>query len=207
SFCSTTPSCKGARVWPRTRRKFRNAAMPSSSPSKFSAPTRAAISVFCGEGGLPRHRDLEREFVDHFVTALGDDKSVAEKNAEHAIGGDRIGFGHDDHARLEHLLEFFPRDMFSDDVRLISDKIDAVHLGRPRLITLVAEKFAGLAHRLDRLARRDLGDDAAIARQRDLVPELAHHFGRLAEADRRADLRGVAAIAGGELNIDDVAWL
>ena len=81
------------------------------------------------------------------------------------------------------------------------------HLGRPRLIAVVAEKLAGLAHRFRRLARRDLGDNALISRQRDLVPEFAHHLGRLAEADRRADLRRIAAIAGGQLHIDDVALL
>src|SRR5215469_16311141 len=101
-----TPSCRNARASPRARRKFRNAAMPSCSPSKFSAPTRAAISVFCDEVIVTsprcgdrelRHRDLQWEFVDHFVTARGDDEGVAEENAEQTVGGDRIGFGHDHH--------------------------------------------------------------------------------------------------------------
>src|SRR5262249_57779142 len=100
--------------------------MPNSSPSRFSAPTRAAILGFCGEGKLPRDRDLEREFVDHFVTILGNDKSVAEKNAEHAIGGDRIGLGHDHHAPLKHPLEFFFPDMFCAHLRLFVGQHDSL---------------------------------------------------------------------------------
>src|SRR5215468_10019350 len=56
-----------------------------------------------------------------------------------------------------------------------------------------------------RVAGFDLGDDLAVAGQRDLVPELAHHLGRRSQRDRRADLRGEAVVPGGELHIDDVA--
>src|SRR5262249_60183799 len=115
--------------------------MPNSSPSRFSAPTRAAILGFCGEGKLPRDRDLEREFVDHFVTILGNDKSVAEKNAEHAIGGDRVGVGHYHHARLWDPLQFFRRDLFGDPVRLFRVKKAGGTLGPPGLVCPWRGKF------------------------------------------------------------------
>src|ERR1044071_2243495 len=39
---------------------------------------------------LARHRDLERELVHHLVAGVGDDEGVAQENAEHAVGGDRV---------------------------------------------------------------------------------------------------------------------
>ena len=46
---------------------------------------------------------------------------------------------------------------------------------------LSRKNLARVPHVLGRLAGRDLGDDLLVARQRDLLPELAHHVGRLAE--------------------------
>src|ERR1700730_16315887 len=57
------------------------------------------------------------------------------------------------------------------------------------------------------LSRRDLGNYFLVAGQRDFVPEFLHHLGRLADANRRADLRGVAAEACRPLHIYDVALL
>src|SRR6185437_2443578 len=88
---------------------------------------------------------------------------------------------------------------------VVGNEIDAVTLRRARLHAVIAEELAGRAHRFGRPAGRDFGDDLVVAGQRDLIPELAHHVGRLAEADRRAYLRGVAAIAGRQLHVDDVA--
>src|SRR5215218_6493996 len=79
----------------------------------------------------PGDRDFEREIVDHLMPLVGHDEGVAEENPKQAVGGDRIGLRHDDHAGLEHLLEIFCRDVFGDNVRLISDKINAVALRRP----------------------------------------------------------------------------
>ena len=108
---------------------------------------------------------------------------------------------------LSTMSNVFAPHVLGGDVRIVGDEVDAVALGRPRLHAVVAEEFARRRACSRRLAGRDLGDDLLVAGQRDLVPELAHHVGRLAERDRRADLRGVAAIAGGQLHVDDVALL
>src|SRR5215208_608862 len=149
--------------------------------------------------------NFQRELVDHFVALVGDNESVAEENPEQAVGGDRVGLRHYDHTGFQHLLERFGGDMLGDNVRLVSDEIDAMALRRPRLHTLVTEELAGPADLLAGPAGRDLGDDLLVTGQRDLVPEFPHHLGRLAQANRRADLCGVTAIAGGELHVDDVA--
>ena len=122
---------------------------------------------------LSSHRDLQRKIVDHLVAFVGHDKSVAEENAEQPVRRDRIGLGHDDHAGLEHFLEFFRADVLGDDMRLVGDEIDAVALRRPRLVAVVAEKFAGLPHVLRGLAGRDLGDDLVVAGQRDRRPRIS----------------------------------
>ena len=85
---------------------------------------------------------------------------------------------------LQHFLEFLGGDVLGDDVRLVGDEVDAVALGRPRLVAVVAEEFAGGTHGLNRFSRRDLGDDAPVAGQRDVVPEVFHHLCGLADADR-----------------------
>src|SRR5262249_8102938 len=48
--------------------------------------------------------DLERKVVDAFMPAIRHNESVTEKNTEHAIRRDRVGLGHDDHARRQHLV-------------------------------------------------------------------------------------------------------
>ena len=67
--------------------------------------------------------------------------------------------------------------------------------------------FPDLVDFRDRIAGLDLGRHFLEHRQRDVFPEPLDHVGRRPEADRRADLRRVAAIAGGELHVDDVALL
>src|SRR5262245_22306084 len=150
----------------------------------------------------PSDGNLQREIVNHFVTLVGHDEGVAEEDAEQAVRRDRVGLGHDDHAGLEDFLKRLGGDVLGDHVRLVGDEIDAVHLRRTRLVAVVAEEAARLPHILDRLAGRDLGDDLLVARQRDLLPEIAHHVIWLAHANGRADLGGVAAIAGGKLHND-----
>src|SRR3954447_18625120 len=76
-----------------------------------------------------------------------------------------------------------------------------------RLHALLAEELACFADRFDRIAWLDLSRHLRKARQRDLVPEALHHVSRRPDANRRADLRGVAAIARRVLHVDDVALL
>src|SRR3954451_1220754 len=126
----------------------------------------AVVTTF---GSTLRNRDFEREVVAHLVALVGDDEGMAEENAEHAVGGNRIGLRHDDHAGLEHLFERLRRNMLGDDVRLIGDEVDAVALGRARLDALVAEELAGLPDLLAGVAGTNLGDDLLVAGQRDLI--------------------------------------
>src|SRR5262249_11544068 len=140
-------------------------------------------------GSPLRDRDLQWELVDHIVAVLRHDKRVPEEDPERAVGGDRVGLCHGDHAGLEHHVDRLAPHMLGAEVAVIGDEVDAVALRRPRLHALVAEEFAGDADVLSRLAGRDFGDDALVARERDLLPEFSHHLGRLADADRRADLR------------------
>src|SRR6188472_2888896 len=98
----------------------------------------------------------------------------------------------------------FCGNVLGTDVRVVGDEVDAVALCRSRLIPVIAKEPAGEPHGLDRLSGRDLGDDAPIAGQHDLVPEFLHRLGWLADAYGRADLRGVAAIARGEFHVDDI---
>ena len=79
----------------------------------------------------PRHRDLQRKIVDHFVAALRHNKCMPEENAEQPVRRDRIGLGHDHHAGFQHFLEFLRRHMLGDHVRAVGDQIDAVALRRP----------------------------------------------------------------------------
>src|SRR5262249_54113493 len=141
-----------------------------------------------------RHSYLQWKIVHHLVAGVGDDEGVAEENAEQAVGRDRVGLRHDDHAGLEHGLELRRRDVVGGGVRVVGAQIAAVARGRARLIAVVAEEPAGEPHRFRRLAGRDFIDDATVAGQRELVPEFLHHLGRLPDRDGRADLRGVAAI-------------
>ena len=63
----------------------------------------------------------------HSWPFVGHDEGVAEENAEHAVGGDRVGLGHDDHAGLEHLVDLVRLGALGEDVRLVGDDVDAVH--------------------------------------------------------------------------------
>src|SRR6266567_6924664 len=78
-----------------------------------------------------RDGDFERELVDDFVPGLGHDEGVAEEDAESAVGRDRIGFRHDDHARLQHHVDLDALDVLGADMRVVGDEVDAVALGRP----------------------------------------------------------------------------
>ena len=58
-----------------------------------------------GIGGGARtisQRRSPAEIVHHLVALVGHDEGVAEEDAEQAVGRDRVGLGHDDHAGLEH---------------------------------------------------------------------------------------------------------
>src|SRR5262245_1831450 len=118
------------------------------------------------------------------MTVTGHDEGMTEENTERTIGRNGIGFGHHDHARLEYHVDIDAFDVLGTYMRVVGDEIDAVALGRARLHALVAEELRGRAHVLGRFAGRDLGDDFLVPRQRDLVPELAHHVSRLAHANR-----------------------
>src|SRR5207302_1751620 len=138
-----------------------------------------------GPLGLVRNGDRIRLSVKNRRIELLVDEVELKKRASAAPAQTKIperGYG-----------KLFAEHILGADRRLVGDEVDAVDLGWPRLIAVIAEKLAGLAHRFSGLARRDLGDNALIARQRDLFPEFAHHLGGLAEADRRADLRRIAA--------------
>src|SRR5688572_3393920 len=52
-----------------------------------------------------RDGNLQWEIIDYLVSAFGDDEGVPQEDPEHAVGGDRIGLGHNHHAGLEHLFE------------------------------------------------------------------------------------------------------
>src|SRR5437660_814404 len=97
--------------------------------------------------------------------------------------------------------------VLAEHVRAVGDQIDAMRMDRARLHALLAEEFSRLADRLERIARSDLGRHLLEAGQRDFLPEALHHVGRPADADRRADLRGVAAVTGRDFHVDDVALL
>ena len=55
------------------------------------------------------------------------------------------------------------------------------------------------------MSRARDGNHFFKAGQHDVVEEAAYFFRRLADADRRADLRAVAAVTGGKLHDDDIA--
>src|SRR4029453_8150934 len=132
----------------------------------------------------PGYRNLQGKAVDDLVSTVRDNERMAKEDAEKAVWRNRIWFRHDNHAGPQYFLKFFGGDVLRDDVRLVGDQIDAVALGRPRLIALVPEELARGAHGFHRLSRRDLGNDAAIAGKRDFIPEVFHHFSGLAHADR-----------------------
>src|SRR5213076_2116690 len=113
----------------------------------------------------------------------------------------------DDHAGLEHLVDLVGLGALGENVRLIGHDVDAVHLRRTRLHAALAKEATGEAHIVGGVAGFDLGDDLAIAGQRDLIPEFAHHVGGGPDRNGRADLGREAVVAGGELHIDDVAVL
>src|ERR1700688_238544 len=131
----------------------------------------------------PRDYDLQWKVVNDFVPRVGDDECVAEENAEKTVWRDRIGFRHDHHAGLQHLLEFFGGDVLCDDMRLVGDEVNGVALGWPRLVALITKEFAREAHGFHWRSRRDLGNDAPITGERDFVPEVFHHFSGLTHAD------------------------
>src|SRR6266853_22813 len=124
---------------------------------------------------------------------------------ESAVRRDRIWLRHGHHAGLEDLIILTRLGALCEHVRGRGDDIDAVDLRRARLYALVAKELRRNADIIDRVAGPDLGDDPPIAGERDLVPEPLHHFGRLSDADRRADLGRVAALARRKLHDDDVA--
>src|SRR5262249_22077026 len=154
-----------------------------------------------------RDRNLERKIVDAFVAGLGHDEGMPEKDAEYSIRRDWIGLGHDDHAGLEHLVDLAGLGPLRENVRLVGDDIDAVHLRRARLHAPFAEEAAGEPHIIGGVPGFDFGDDLAIPGQRDLVPELAHHFSGRPKRDRRSDLGGQTVVAGRQLHVEDVALL
>src|SRR5262252_4785904 len=151
------------------------------------------------------HRQLKRELIDHLVTVRRDDEGMAEKNPEQAVRRDRVGLRHSHHAGLEYLVVLARLGAFGEYMRGGANDVDAVDLGRTRLHAVLAKELCCDAHIVDRIARFDLGNDALVAGQSDLVPEFLYYVGRLADADRRADLRRVAPIAGRKLHNDDVA--
>jgi hypothetical protein len=91
------------------------------------------------------------------------------------------------------------------DVRVVGDEVDGVRVQRPRLHAAGAEQLAGGVHAVERAARADGLDHRLVRRDRGVLPEPPHRLRRLAQAYRRADLRGVAAVAGGDLHDHDVA--
>jgi len=110
----------------------------------------------------PGYSDLQWKVVDHLVSAGRDNERVAKEDAKKAVWRNRIWFRHDHHAGPQYFLKFFGRDVLRDDVRFVGNQIDAVTLGRSRLIALIPKEFARGAHGFHRLSRRDLGNDAPI---------------------------------------------
>src|SRR4051794_33050363 len=76
-----------------------------NDPMAVAGMRRLDSAVITTAASTLRNGDFEREIVDHLVALVGDDEGMAEENTEHAVGGNRIGLGHDDHAGLEHLFE------------------------------------------------------------------------------------------------------
>src|SRR5690348_4809678 len=107
---------------------------------------------------------LPRKLVDTLVAVSGHDEGVAEENPEPAVGGDRIGLGHEHHAGTEGAFERLGVDPIGEDMRAVADEIDAVGMNGPRLHALLAEEAPGRANALDRIARLDLGHHALEAR-------------------------------------------
>ena len=95
---------------------------------------------------------------------VGHDERVAEENAEHPVGGDRIGLCHDDHAGPEQHVAVGAADVVGADMRAVGDDVDAVALRRARLHALVAEEPARVLHRLGVFAGRDLYFDGSSRR-------------------------------------------
>src|SRR5262249_41415508 len=157
--------------------------------------------------GRSRHHHLPGKLVHALVAGLGHDERVAHEDAELAVGGDRVGLGHEHHAGAKHLLERLAVHALGEDVRAVGDEVDAVRVDRARLHTLGAELLTDLLDLRQRIARLEGGPHLLEHRQGVVPPEPLDHVGRRPEADRRADLRRVAAIAGGELHVDDVALL
>src|SRR4029077_3176850 len=170
---------------------MRSQLLPCMSPllaqsGRSAAPVNARFRSKSGHKGFSsasRDSDFQWKVVNDLVPVIGNDERVPQENAEKTIGCDRVGFSHDHHTGPQYLLEFFGGDVLRDDMRLVGDQIDAVALGRARLIALVPEEFAGGTHGFYRLSRRDLGNDASIARKRDFIPEVFHHFCGLAYAN------------------------
>src|SRR5215468_2008692 len=138
------------------------------------------------------------------MAGLGHNERVAQEDAEISVRRDRVRLGHEHHPRPKYALEWLGVHAVGEDVRTIGDEIDAVGMDRPGLDAFVAEEFSGLPDRLEGIAGPDLCRHLLERRQRYLVPESLDHVGRRTETDGRADLGGVAAIAGGKLHDDDI---
>src|SRR5262245_59495142 len=89
-------------------------------------------------------------------------------------------------------------------MRLGADEIDAVNMNWAGLRTLLAVQATGGAHLLQIVPWSCRGDHALETRQHDVVEEATNFCRRLANANRRADLRAVTAIAGSKLHNNDI---
>ena len=92
--------------------------------SKHSEPFFSNLLVHNGQ--------LPRITIDAFRVAVGNNESMAEEDAEHAVGGDGVGLDDQHHAGLKHLLVLFGLNMVGEDVWLGADEVDAVNMDRPR---------------------------------------------------------------------------
>src|SRR3954464_11762162 len=100
--CASEPERSASSIAPATIAASAAGSPQAAIASVMNDPMAAAGMRRLDSAGITtaastlRNRDFEREIVDHLMTLVGDNEGMAEENTEQAVGGNRIGLGHDD---------------------------------------------------------------------------------------------------------------
>ncbi len=70
------------------------------------------------------HDQFEWPLIDDLPAGLGHDVRMTKKDPKISIRGNRVRFGHKDHAGLERALERFGVDVLAEHMRPIGDEVD-----------------------------------------------------------------------------------
>src|SRR5262245_55599266 len=95
--------------------------------------------------------------------------------------------------------------MVGEDMGFGANKIDAVNVDGSRLHSFLPIKAGGLDELVQMMTCSRYIHHALEARQHDLIEETPHLRWRLAQTNRRADLRTVASVTCGKLHDHHVA--